>query len=140
MSKAKVAGYIVVGLLGAAALKGASMAYTYFTAPVKGIVEAEQIINDGQNRINEYEYFFDMCSTIQSDKQALDTQRRLLENAESADERERVRSNIAGIEAQLHRNVNQYNADSTKEYTAARFKDNSLPYTISAEQEFISCK
>jgi len=140
MGKLKVGGWIIVGLLVLVLMSGAGLAWRYFTAPVKGIVDAEEQINQGSNRIQKYNHFFDLCSTIQSDKMTLETQRSLLESAEGDKERARVRANIAGIEAQMNRNANQYNVDARKEYTAARFKSSDLPYQIDTTQEYISCK
>lgn len=133
-------GIAIAVVLAIALMAGGGWAWRYYTAPIEGVVEAEEQINSGSNRIAKYNYFFDMCATIQSDKEALAIQKEMLDNAESADERERIRANIAGINAQLRRNVNQYNADAGKEYTAARFKANSLPYNINANEEFVSCK
>jgi len=59
----------------------------------------------------------------------------LLESSESNDERIRIRANIGGIKAQISRNVNRYNADAAKDYTAARFKDGDLPYQLSIDGE-----
>ena len=131
---------ILIVILVFVVMAAGGWAYRYFTAPIEGVVEAEEIINQGENRIGRYNYFYDMCATIQSDKEALAIQKDILDNAESADERERIRANIAGISAQLRRNVNQYNADASKSYTAARFKSESLPYEIDANEEFITCK
>lgn len=140
MGKLKIGGAIVVGLLVVVLLSGAGLAWRYFTAPIKGVVDAEEQINQGSNRIQKYNHFFDLCSTIQSDKMALATQRSLLDSAEGSKERERIRANIAGIQAQMNRNANQYNVDARKEYTSARFKSNDLPYQIDTTQEYISCK
>lgn len=136
----RLVGIAVGVILVVMAISVAGWAWRYFTAAPKGIVEAEEQINSGNNRIQNYDHFFDMCSAIQTNKNQLRTQKDMLEMAESADERERIRATIAGVKSQLNRNVNQYNADSHKEYTQARFKDASLPYEINASQEIITCK
>lgn len=138
--KGKLVGYLLAAIVALMAMSAVGWVWRYYTAAPKGIVEAEEQINSGHSRIQKYNQFFDLCSVIQTNKTQLRTQKDMLEMAESADERQRIRATIAGVKAQLNRNVNQYNADSHKEYTAARFKASSLPYEINASQEIITCK
>lgn len=138
--KGKLVLYIFLAIAAMLAVSAASWAWRYYTAAPKGIVQAEEQINKGSNRIQNYDHFFDLCSVIQTNKTQLQTQKDMLEMAETQKERTRIRATIAGVTAQLSRNVNRYNADSHKEYTKARFKDESLPYEINANQEMITCK
>lgn len=138
--KGKLVGGILLAIVVMMAVAAASWVWRYYTAAPKGIVQAEEQINKGSSRIQNYNHFFDLCSAIQTNKTQLRTQKDMLEMAESTDERERIRATIAGVKAQLNRNVNQYNADSHKSYTKARFKDSSLPYELNANQEIITCK
>lgn len=130
----KYIGYVLLGILAAVALTFGGWAFKYYTAPIKGTVDAEVQIESGHNRIQNYERYFDMCSLAQTRQDSLEVQKSLLESAEDSKERSRIRSNIAGLEAQLARAVNQYNVDVQKEYTMARFKDASLPYELSTTQ------
>jgi len=99
------------------------------TAEIKGKVEAQQEIMSGENQIARYNEFFDVCANIQSLEYSLDAQYALLENAEDQD---RVRYNIAALEAQRARQIAQYNADSNKSYTWGQFRDSDLPYQLDA--------
>lgn len=122
---------VVAGMIGIPVVfYAAGNAWTYyFGAEISGKVEAERQIESAPNRIQKYNHFYDLCSTVQSLEQSLRQQRNTLENVEG-DEAERTRSNINGLVAQRSRNVNQYNADARKEYTAARFKASDLPYKL----------
>ena len=133
----KTGSAIALALIGVVAVTAGSLAYRYYTAEVRGIVDAEVRIESGQNRIQQYNRFFDLCAETQTMQSSLQVQQELLETVEGQ-EAERVRSNIAGMNAQLHRYVNRYNADARKEYTAARFRDSSLPYQLDANQP-INC-
>jgi hypothetical protein len=112
-----------------------SWAWKYYTAPIQGKVDAEVQIESAQSRIQWYNHFHDLCSVVESNKESLRVQQMLLESSESNDERIRIRANIGGIKAQIARNVNRYNADAAKDYTAARFKDGDLPYQLSVDGE-----
>lgn len=133
----KTGSAIALALVGVVGLTAGSLAYRYYTAEVRGIVDAEVRIESGQNRIQQYNRFFDLCAEIQTMQSSLEAQKSLLETSEGGEE-ERVRANIAGMTAQLNRYVNRYNADARKEYTAARFRDSSLPYQIDANSP-INC-
>lgn len=112
-----------------------SWAWKYYTASIKGKVNAEVQIESAESRIQWYNHFHDLCSVVQSNKESLRVQKMLLESSESNDERIRIRANIGGIQAQIARNVNRYNADASKNYTAARFKDSDLPFKLSVSGE-----
>ena len=129
------------GLAFIALMAGLSLMYWQWisvTAPIKGKAEAERQIESKESRIQRYEHFFDLCASAQPQQVALRSQQARLETAETSKERSRIRANIAGVEANLARTVNQYNADSGKNYTAARFKASNLPYQLSTE-ETIQC-
>lgn len=121
---------VVLGTIGVVAVMVAvsmsSLAYRYFTADIKGTVDAEEQISSGGNRVQEYEKFFRLCENAQNMKGNLQTQKELLEDAETSRERANIRTNIAGINATIRKNVNQYNSMS-KQYTTDRFKDSNLP-------------
>lgn len=123
----------VVVLLLLSLLSAGGWAWRYYTAEVRGVVDAEEQIESAGSRVQFYNHFHDMCSSIKTSKQALATQYKMLGLSEGGKESVRVRANIAGLEATVASRVNQYNADSAKGYTAARFKDNSLPHRVSVD-------
>lgn len=134
MSKLKVVGTILLIPIILIAMFAVSSGWKYVTAHWRGKVDAEQKIESGDSQISNYNHYFDMCSVAQTRQQALETQQSLLEDAETSKERTRIRSNVAGMQAQLNRIINQYNADAKKEYTMARFKDSSLPARLDADR------
>lgn len=114
-------------------------AWRYFTAEIKGRVDAEERIESADSRIGNYEHFFDLCATIQGNEAALQSQRAALAGAGEKEAR-RYRANIAGIEAQRQRNIARYNADARKAYTKARFLGNELPKRIDPRGENTTCE
>lgn len=111
----------------------------YYTAETRGVITAEEQIESAGSRITSYEHFYDLCATVQTREDALGAQEAQLEGAESQDERQRIRANIAGLQAQRNRAIHQYNADARKSYTQARFLGDDLPRKLSADQEVTSC-
>lgn len=114
------------------ALSMGKLAYRYFTADVKGTVDAEERISSGANRVQEYEKFFTLCTNTNNMKGNIETQEMLLEDAETAKERSRLRSNVAGMTAALRKNVSDYN-NMSKQYTTERFKDSNLPAKLDVD-------
>lgn len=133
----KTVGGIVLLVVVIIAMSAGGWAWRYYTAPIEGRVAAEEQIESANSRIANYEHFFDLCVVAQTRQEALSVQQSLLESAESDKERARIRANVAGLEAQLSRAVNQYNVDVQKSYTMARFKSADLPYELNKNQSII---
>ena len=125
----KIAGYVIAFFVCMVLLVFGGWAFKYFTAPIKGTVDAEVQIESAESRISNYNHFYDLCSQVQSMKQSIQNQKELLEYSDD-ENRQRVLANIAGMKSQLSRYVNQYNADASKSYTAARFRSATLPYKL----------
>lgn len=130
---------LALGVILAMVAAGGIMAWKYFTAEVRGVSQAERQIESADSRINNYDHFYDLCAFVQTQETSLIAQRSQLEDAESEKSRDRIRSNIAGLEAQRARAVNQYNADASKAYTKARFLGKDLPKKLDLDKEFTSC-
>lgn len=124
--------YIVVALI---ALTAFGYGYRYFMAPIKGKVAAEEQLESASSRIQRYDHFFDLCASVQRHKAQLAAQKERLESEPEGKFKSRVRANIAGIRSQIAGSVAQYNADSAKSYTAARFKASNLPYQLTTDGE-----
>ena len=105
------------------------------TAPFFGWADAERQIESAPSRISNYNHFFDLCAAVEGyEDQILVLTTQLAETDENdTKEVNRLRSSIAGLEGQRARAIRQYNADATKDYTAARFHDSDLPYQLSIE-------
>jgi len=138
MTKLKWAGVAVGALVGiwatGAVISGANWAWRYWTAPIKGAVDAEQQLESAPSRIQKYNYFHDLCASIKEKEAQIDNQLVALESATSDDERSRIRQNLAAIRSQRMGDIAQYNADAHKDYTRARFHDSDLPYTLTEER------
>lgn len=119
-------------------LIAATWAFRYYTAPIKGKVDAQVEIESGKNRIVKYNRFYDLYATIQADYDSLQTQEDLLKELKEAEkpnegEIARVRTNVAALRAQVKRDIREYNADMRKTYTDARFAPDDLPRELSME-------
>lgn len=121
-----------------------AIAIQWYTAPFRGeLSKREKIEASGEWKIAKYNHFFDLCAAIKGNYKALKAQEELLEQTTDTKEKQRIRQNIAGIKIQLHRDIEQYNADVEKEYTAGQMRDSGLPYKISMaklERGEIRCK
>ena len=105
----------------------------YFGATIEGKVGAEKKLENSDSRISKYNHFYDLCSSVKSLEVSLQQQQKSLQRARennNKDEISRLQTNIDGLVAQRARSVNQYNVDSRKEYTKARFKASDLPYQL----------
>lgn len=127
--------YYLYGLLGIAVLISASWAYRYFTAPIRGAVTAEEQLESAASRIARYDYFFDLCASVQRQKAQLAAQQERLQSEPEGKIKSRIRANIAGIKSQVAGSVAQYNAESAKSYTSARFKASNLPFQLTTNGE-----
>lgn len=95
-----------------------------------GKLAAREQILSGDNRIQAYNHFFDLCAAVQTDEASLDAQYQLLKVAKG-DDRERIVTNIGALLADRAGAVNQYNQDAQKSYTIGQFKSSKLPWQLS---------
>ena len=123
--------FIVIGII--LFLLFGGLAYRYFTAEIRGKVDAKEHVESGDHRIYSYELFYDMYGNIKSYQTALEAQKENLEYAESSSERSRIRSNISGIKSQLRRAIEEYNAEASKVKTVGKFRSDDLPQKIKFE-------
>ena len=124
--------YTIAGVTAISLLVGAGWGYRYMTAPIRGAIDAREQIESGTNRISRHDEFYSLCAAAQTQQAMLQIHTDHLATAESASERERVRRNINGVQAQLNRTVNQYNANASNSYTRGRFLASNLPYQLNA--------
>lgn len=123
---AAIFGAAVVWVMLASALWGFSVA----TAGIYGRGEAHKQIQSAGSRIANYNHFFNLCAAIQSDEASLDAQFTALAMAETTSDRSRIQTNIAALQANRARGINQYNVNARKDYTAGQFRDSDLPYQL----------
>lgn len=116
---------ILVGL-GITLLSGG---LTILMAPFQGEVEkSQQVEGSGEYRVANHDYFYNLCSDIQSKQQNIKT-------LEASGYKEEATAN----ELELQRMVSDYNAAAANEYTKGQFKADELPYHIDANKEVKSC-
>lgn len=115
-------------------------AWRYYTAEVRGTVDAEEQIESAASRIARYEEFYNRCASVQSHEDALVAQEERLANLDSdSKEASRVRTVIAGIKSQRARAIRQYNADASNSYTSGRFRASNLPYRLDIDARQTIC-
>lgn len=121
---------IVLGFVALVALIWSiAFGFSWLTAGPNGKLQARQQIQSGAFRIEAYDHFFNLCQSVQTDEAALQAQYQEL-NGATGDDKERIKANIAGITADRASAINEYNADSTKDYTVGQFKASKLPYRL----------
>ncbi len=118
----------IVGIL---LLWAGIIVFRYFTAEIRGIVTAEEQIESAGSRIARYEYFFDLCASVQANEVVIDRLTQQLENPnlESKD-RIRLETTLTGVISARTTSATKYNSEATKSYTSARFHDSDLPYQL----------
>lgn len=127
-----VVGWVILGVVGLLLLFAAGLTLRYFTADVRGRVNAQETIKSGSNRIAQYNQFFNLCAAVQAAEGQLDGLEVELAATSLEKDRQRILSNITGVSANRLRIISQYNANATKSYTAGQFRDSDLPYSLPA--------
>lgn len=117
--------FLIVGVLVAG-----GWAIKYYTADVRGKINANEQIKSGDNRIAQYDSFFNQCAAVQSFETSLEAAYNALDRNTDPSDTNRLNINITGIEAQRARAINEYNANAAKNYTDGQFRDIDLPYQI----------
>lgn len=104
----------------------------YYTAKPKGIVIAQEQIQSAPSRIANYNHFFDLCASIQTNEAQLDalTDERAALGDTAPKDSARIGANIAGVQAARLGAISQYNVDARKDYTSGQFRDSNLPYQL----------
>lgn len=128
-----VVALILLGMIVLGTVTGVlSGAINYVLAPFRGAVEAEIQIESGANRRYTYDHFHNMCAAIKAIEVNIDSQQNLMSNSStmSDEQKNMILTNIAGLQAQRANKISEYNADSDKAYTSARFKDDRLPRNL----------
>ena len=136
---------VILVILGAIGTVG-GLVWNYLLAGPQGAVAARQIIQaDGNYRIQAYQHFFDLCQSVQTNDDQIASQYAVLNQYPKNDhsDRNRVLTNIAGLEAFRASNIREYNADATQSYTVGQFRSSALPYQLPTHPyrkgESISC-
>jgi len=105
------------------------------TANFRGEVgQAEKILADPNYRIAKYDHFFDLCATIKAKEATIENLQGERETATDK-RKEQINSTIMAIKSQRAESIQEFNADSAKEETAAHFKASGLPYRLDIKEE-----
>jgi len=121
---------IFIGTLVVILLIVGGWAYRYYTAPIRGRIDARERIESGEHRIYNYEYFYSLYGSIQAYETAIEEQEKAFEYAETTHDRSRIRQNIAGIKSQRRRAIEDYNARARMTESRGKFLADDLPYQI----------
>lgn len=110
---------------------GGGWAYRYFSAPIEGALQQRETVQSGGSRIYNYNRFFNLCASVQSYEDQIDSQQQLLNNTNDEDHVSMIRRNISGLNAQRQNAIATYNAEARAIETGGQFRDDGLPETIS---------
>jgi len=132
---------IIIGIIALIALLTVgSWAYRYYTAEIRGTVDAEEQIESAPSRISRYEEFYNRCASIQGHEDSIQAQMKRLDSVDpESSEAGRVRANIAGLESQRARSIRRYNTDAANSYTMGRFRASNLPYRLDINADNTQC-
>jgi len=125
--------FVALGMVaGVVAIVVAGYAIKYYTADVRGRIDANEEIKSGASRIANYDHFFNLCASIQTNEATIDALLAELKDAVDNDDKGRIQSTLTGVRSARFGAINQYNADASKGYTQGQFRDSQLPYQIAA--------
>lgn len=100
--------------------------WRWYTAPIKGKIDAREHIESKDHRLYGYEHFYDLHAAYKATKGKLENQKEMLPHVDGIQET-RTRQNIAAIKSQLAKIRSEYNEDSKKTKTLGKFKSWDLP-------------
>lgn len=111
-----------------------------WTADFRGDVKAkEQTKANGAFRVSTYNDFWNLCSSVQSDEDAIrNLEEELKAEETTADRKSKLRQTITAQKNTRAETVRDYNAKAQNEYKAA-FQDTDLPYTLNVNNFNTEC-
>lgn len=114
-------------------------AIQYFTADTRGAISQQEIVRaDGRFRVQSYDHFFNLCSSIQTAEKRISILEDELLTADTFRERE-LRPAITASSIDRERMINQYNVDAAKEGSVGIFRSNKLPIFINTNEKETQC-
>lgn len=126
-------------LVGSMAIFGWGM-FQRSTADFRGETAAlEQIKANADNRISAYEYFFDLCASIQGHEDTIRALRTELDGDPSQSRAEQIQGAITANQAQRDGKIRQYNSEASKDYTSGQFRDADLPAELHVDNKETAC-
>lgn len=134
-------GVVALILATSTALLFATGTIQKWTADFRGDVKAtEQTKANGSFRIATYEDFFALCSSVQSDEDAIRNAEKELGNEQTTNERAaKLRQNITAMENTRSEAIREYNSKAGQEHRAA-FQDAELPERLDVNNYQTECQ
>jgi hypothetical protein len=121
---------VIVAVLIAAAVFGIRWAI----AGPSGKLNAREQIQSGDNRIAQYDKFFALCASVQTDEQAVEASKeQLRETDKHSGQRSVIQTNITAQKIARQDAVNTYNQDAAATYTQGQFLASNLPFRLPVE-------
>lgn len=140
MSKLKTVGLVAGGLLTLTLVIGAVWGFQWFTAPFRGSLDArEQIQASGDFRIQAYERFFDLCTSVQNHEATIEALEQELDGDPSPARTEQIEASITANRAQRRDQINTYNSEAARDWTVGQFRDEGLPFRLDSDVEDTKC-
>lgn len=125
MNKLKGIGVATLVILFLVGLSLGGLAWRYYTAEIRGKVDAQESIESASSRIQRYQEFFGICQSVQTKEDAIDNLR-----ANTTMDEEKKGVAITANQNARSALINEYNSKSAQSYTAGRFKASNLIYQI----------
>jgi hypothetical protein len=123
-------GAVIAAVVAVFALSIGIWVFRVQTADIKGRGDAEIQRKSGAARISQYNYFFDLCVSVQNAESAIDAEYNRLENTTDPYQKDVIQTNISAQQTTRMNGINTYNADAKKGYTSGQFLSSSLPYQL----------
>lgn len=143
MSKLKITGLSVAGLLGVVLLVSLIVGFQWISAPFRGALDARETIQaDGDFRIAAYNTFFNRCANIQTHEariESLETELNDEQNPPTSARVSQIQSSLSAIRSQRAEDINLYNSEASRDWTVGQFRDEGLPHELDIDAEETDC-
>lgn len=130
---------LIVLLFSAMAVFGFGL-FSQKTANFRGETsKRNQVEANGAFRVQAYDKFFDLCTSIQGDEARARSLEEELKTKPPADRVTQINASLAAIRSNRETSIRQYNNDAHKSYTVGQFRSTDLPYSIDPTEENTEC-
>lgn len=109
--------------------------FRYYTAEIRGKIEAHEKVQFAEYRLFSYDHFYNLYSDIQAYEDQIKNQQSYIDSSTDEEEIKRYRRNVNALMNQRASCIRQYNADVRKEGTRGQFRSSDLPVKINIDRE-----
>ena len=112
---------------------------SWLTAPFRGEVDArEETVADGAYRNATYNEFYNLCVSVQTAEDSLDSLQMELDQGVTESRATRIQQSMTALRNSRSESINEYNA-AVRQETKSFMKDNDLPESLDVNEYGTAC-